>query len=99
MSSATSAPRRHLLDLLTPIVSSLGFDLEDVTVQQVGRRSLVRVVVDGDDGVDLDDVAVISRAVSDALDTDSPGGSAFAGPFVLEVSSPGVDRPLTTVTQ
>ena len=62
-----------------------------VTVTSAGKRSLVRVVVDADGGVDLDAVADVSRAVSDALD----GGDAFAGPFVLEVSSPGVDRPLT----
>src|SRR5207344_314457 len=53
---------------------------------------LIRVTVDGDDGIDLDAVAVVARAVSEKLD-ESDG--AFAGPYVLEVSSPGVDRPLT----
>ncbi len=51
------------------------------------------MIVDGDDGVDLDAVADVSRAVSEALDADA--GDGFAGPYVLEVSSPGVDRPLT----
>jgi ribosome maturation factor RimP len=84
------AARRQLTELLVPVVESAGYDLEDVTVSQAGRRSLVRVIVDADGGVDLDGVAQVSRAVSDALDD----GDDFAGPFVLEVSSPGVDRPL-----
>jgi ribosome maturation factor RimP len=87
--------REHLLDLLAPVVTAAGCDLEDVTVAAAGRRSVVRVVVDADGGVDLDAVAAVSRAVSEALDADTPGGSAFAGPYVLEVSSPGVDRPLS----
>jgi ribosome maturation factor RimP len=87
--------RGHLLDLLAPIVTATGFDLEDLSVQRVGRRSVVRAIVDADGGVDLDDIAMLSRAVSQALDNDGPGDPAFAGPYVLEVSSPGVDRPLT----
>jgi ribosome maturation factor RimP len=84
--------------LLGPLVSDAGYDLEDVAVTSAGRRSLVRVTVDADGGIDLDAVAVVSRLVSDALDaaTNDPGTPrALAGPYVLEVSSPGVDRPLT----
>ncbi len=92
--SGAAAARQRLLDLLTPVVTDAGFDLEDLTVSAAGRRSVVRVVVDTDAGVDLDGVAVVSRVVSDALDADAPGGSAFAGPYVLEVTSPGVERPL-----
>jgi ribosome maturation factor RimP len=92
---AASRAREHLLDVLAPVVSAAGYDLEDVTVTTAGRRSLVRVVVDSDGGVDLDAVADVSRAVSAALDDDASGDAAFAGPYVLEVSSPGVDRPLT----
>lgn len=90
-SADRSAVRAALLEQLGPVVTAAGYDLEDVTVTSAGRRNLVRVVVDADGGVDLDGVAEVSRAVSDALDA----GDAFAGPFVLEVSSPGVDRPLT----
>jgi ribosome maturation factor RimP len=93
--NATAQAREHLLAVLTPVVTATGHDLEDVNVTSAGRRSLVRVIVDADDGVDLDAIADVSRAVSDALDSDTPGGAAFAGPYVLEVSSPGVDRPLT----
>jgi ribosome maturation factor RimP len=90
----SAALRARLLELLGPVVATTGHDLEDVTVTAAGRRSLIRVIVDADGGVDLDAVADVSRAVSDALD-EGPGGGAFAGPYVLEVSSPGVDRPLT----
>ncbi len=85
--------RRQLRDVLAPVVEAIGLDLEDITVQAAGRRSLLRVVVDADGGVDLDVVADVSRAISEALD--GPAGDALPGPFVLEVSSPGVDRPLT----
>lgn len=94
-STRAGQARDHLFDVLTPVVAATGHDLEDVTVTSAGRRSLVRVVVDADGGVDLDAIADVSRAVSEALDEDADGGAAFAGPYVLEVSSPGVDRPLT----
>lgn len=92
-----AAAREHLLALLGPVVSAAGYDLEDVTVTSAGRRSLVRVSVDSDSGIDLDAVAEVSRLISDALDGDGQFSSnaAFAGPYVLEVGSPGVDRPLT----
>lgn len=89
--------RERLLGLLGPVIAAAGYDLEDVSVTAAGRRSLIRVSVDADGGIDLDAVADVSRVVSAAIDetdADSPGGAAFAGPYVLEVSSPGVDRPL-----
>jgi ribosome maturation factor RimP len=92
---STTETRRRLLELLEPVVTAAGYDLEDVTVTPAGRRSLVRVSVDADGGIDLDAVAEVTRAVSGALDDETPGGAAFAGPYVLEVSSPGVERPLT----
>ncbi|MEU0519678.1 ribosome maturation factor RimP [Streptosporangium sp. NPDC006007] len=90
MGSATS--RDRLMKLLEPVVGAEGLDLEDVTVTPAGRRRLLRVVVDRDGGVSLDDVAEVSLAVSAALDA---GDAMGATPYVLEVSSPGVDRPLT----
>jgi len=96
--ASAAQAREHLLELLGPIVADAGYDLEDVTVTAAGRRSLVRVTVDADGGIDLDAVAVVSRLVSDALDADAENPRsprALAGAFVLEVSSPGVDRPLT----
>ncbi|PZS27516.1 MAG: ribosome maturation factor RimP [Pseudonocardiales bacterium] len=95
---AAAQTRERLLGLLGPVVSAAGYDLEDVSVSVAGRRSLVRVSVDADGGIDLDAVAEVSRVVSAAIDdsdADGPGAGEFAGPYVLEVSSPGVDRPLT----
>jgi ribosome maturation factor RimP len=88
--SAASAER--LRALLAPVVASAGLDLETVEVKQAGRRRQVLVTVDKDGGVSLDDVAAVSRHVSDALDSSDAMGEQ---PYVLEVSSPGVDRPLT----
>jgi ribosome maturation factor RimP len=90
------SPQRHQLEsLLQPVVAAEGYDLEEVSVTAAGRRSLIRVTVDGDDGIDLDGIATVSHAVSEALDAAEQEAPAFAGPYVLEVSSPGVDRPLT----
>ena len=84
--------RQRVRDAVEPVVTAAGFDLEDVEVVAAGRRSVVRVVVDRDGGIDLDAVAEVSRVVSDALDAGDVTGAA---PYTLEVTSPGVDRPLT----
>lgn len=84
--------RAALMRLLEPVVAGAGFDLEDVIVTPAGRRRQVRVIVDSDGGVNLDDVAEVSHDISAALDGSDAMGS---GPYVLEVTSPGVDRPLT----
>jgi ribosome maturation factor RimP len=84
--------RSRLRELLEPVVSAAGYDLEDIEVTKAGRRSVVRVIVDSDEGVDLDDVADLSKAVSAVLDEADPTSEQ---PYVLEVTSPGVDRPLT----
>ena len=84
--------RQRVRDAVEPAVTAAGFDLEDVEVVAAGRRSVVRVVVDHDGGIDLDAVAEVSRVVSDVLDASDATGST---PYTLEVTSPGVDRPLT----
>jgi ribosome maturation factor RimP len=84
--------RQRVREVVEPAITSAGYDLEDVTVTAAGRRSLVRVIVDRDGGVDLDAVADVARVVSDALDAEDPTGDA---PYTPEVSSPGVDRALT----
>jgi ribosome maturation factor RimP len=93
--TARTPQRQQLIELIGPVITAAGYDLDDLSVTAAGRRSLIRVSVDGDHGVDLDAVATISRTISDVLDDDSGTGASFAGPYVLEVSSPGVDRPLT----
>ncbi len=90
MSSGSVKSRLH--ELLEPVVAADGYDLEDVVVTPAGSRRLVRVLVDVDGGITLDDIAGLSRSVSEALDASDVMGS---GPYVLEVSSPGVDHPLT----
>jgi ribosome maturation factor RimP len=87
-----ASDRDSLVSLLAPVVEAQGLDLEDVVVTQAGKRRQLRVVVDQDGGISLDTVAAVSTAVAAQLDdSDAMGGS----PYVLEVTSPGVDRPLT----
>lgn len=81
-----------LEQVLSPAASTMGLDLEDVTVATAGRRRLLRVAVDKDGGVTLDDIAEATRRLSQELDdTDVMGEQAYT----LEVTSPGLDRPLT----
>lgn len=89
---SASARRDRLVELIEPIAAQAGLDLEGVTVTPAGKRRLLRVVVDKDGGVGLDETSELSRAVSDALDASDAMGE---GPYTLEVTSPGVDRPLT----
>jgi ribosome maturation factor RimP len=81
----------RLEPLVAGAVTAAGFDLDSFEVQQAGRRQLVKVVVDGDEGVGLDEVAEISRAVSAVLDENE---HVIASAYTLEVTSPGLDRPL-----
>ena len=91
--ASAAAQRERLATVIEPAVKAAGYDLEEVAVSPAGRRKVVRVVVDTDGGVSLDDVAEVSRAVSGVLDRhDDLLGSS---PYVLEVTSPGVDRPLS----
>jgi len=83
----------RLAGWIEPVVGGAGYDLEELVVTPAGRRSVVRVVVDRDEGVTLDDIAQVSKAVSEVLDANDDGMGRT--PYVLEVTSPGVDRPLT----
>jgi ribosome maturation factor RimP len=78
--------------LLEPVVHALNMDLEEIRVSSAGRRRVLRVFVDADGGVSLDDIALASRELSIRLDDATLMGDL---PYTLEVSSPGVDRPLT----
>lgn len=78
--------------LLTPALAALGLDLDGIALTTAGRRRLLRIFVDADGGVSLDQIAQASHTVSDTLDASDLMGEQ---PYVLEVSSPGVDRPLT----
>lgn len=88
--STTQSER--LRELLEPLVSSKELDLEEIEVTSVGRKRVLRVVIDSDDGVDLDQIAEISREISEKLDESDAMGD---GEYTLEVGSPGAERPLT----
>ncbi|MDH6144812.1 MULTISPECIES: ribosome maturation factor RimP [Kitasatospora] len=88
----STTPTDRLRALLEPLAEQAGLDLEDVKVTQAGSRRQLQIDVDADGGVDLDAIAEFSREVGQALDaSDLMGSSAY----LLEVGSPGVDRPLT----
>ncbi|HEY3672304.1 MAG TPA: ribosome maturation factor RimP [Acidimicrobiia bacterium] len=80
---------------LAPAVTELGLDLYDVNVSGAGKARILRVMVDRDGGVDLEAIAAATQAVSPLLDA-PPLDSVIAGPYALEVSSPGLERPLRT---
>lgn len=88
--STTQSER--LRDLLEPLVTSKELDLEEISVTPAGKRRVLRVVVDADSGVPLDTCAELSRELSQKLDDADAMG---AGEYVLEVTSPGAERPLT----
>ena len=86
------ALKDQISELFTVAVSDQGFYLEDVHVATPGSHRIVTCIVDGDASLNLDQVTTVSRVISEILDE-----AAFMGetPFTLEVTSPGVDRPLT----
>ncbi|MFI2242087.1 ribosome maturation factor RimP [Streptomyces chrestomyceticus] len=88
--STTQSER--LRGLLEPLVAARDLDLEEIEVTPAGKRRVLRIVVDSDDGVQLDECAELSREASQALDDSDVMGGA---PYTLEVTSPGADRPLT----
>ena len=87
--STTQSER--LRELLEPLVTSQGLDLEEIAVDSVGRKRVLRVVVDSDTGADLDQIADVSRALSAKLDESDAMGE---GEYTLEVGTPGAERLL-----
>lgn len=81
-----------IAELIEPAVSAQGFFLEEVQIVSPGKHRIVTCIVDGETSLNLDQVTSVSRAISELLDL-----APFMGetPFTLEVTSPGVDRPLT----
>lgn len=84
--------RDRLAGVLTEPLGAAGLDLEAIDLTPAGKRRLLRVAVDKDGGVTLDDIAEATKEVSRLLDESDVMG---AQPYTLEVTSPGVDRPLT----
>jgi len=83
----------ELMQLLEPAVERLGYELSDLEVKLGGRDGVVRLFIDKAEGVGLEDCEAVSRQVSALLDVEDP----LPGHYVLEVSSPGLDRRLTKV--
>lgn len=85
-----------IASVVTPVVEGLGLEVDRIETMRAGKRTLLRISLDGDGpqgrGPSLDEIAEATRAVSDALDASAASGNA---PYTLEVSSRGVSRPLT----
>jgi ribosome maturation factor RimP len=91
--SAGLPSQKQVIELLDGEFTRAGYEIEDVVIDAAARPPRITVVADGDDPLDLDSIAALSRSASELLDrVDTP-------PYVLEVTSPGVDRPLTTEKQ
>jgi ribosome maturation factor RimP len=93
---ATGLPSQtQVIELLGGHFARAGYDIEDVVIDTRARPPRIAVIADGDTPLDLDTIAALSRAASTLLDS----LHSISGPYVLEVSSPGVQRPLTTEKQ
>lgn len=86
------ALKDQISELITPALQQAGYFLEDVNLVTPGNHRIVTVIVDGESALNLDQVTVASKLVSELMDE-----ATFMGetPFTLEVTSPGIDRPLT----
>lgn len=85
----------QLQEMLEPAVKAVGFELWGLEYHASGRNALVRVFIDSPNGVTVDDCAKVSRQIGSVLDVEDP----IQGEYNLEVSSPGLDRPLYTLAQ
>jgi ribosome maturation factor RimP len=83
--------KQEIIRLLEPTIDRLGYELTDVELKLGGRSGLLRLYIDKEGGVDIDDCEAVSRQVSAILDVEDP----IPGNYSLEVSSPGLDRTLT----
>ena len=95
--SARLPSQQQVIELLDGEFARAGYDIEDVLIDTGVSPPRITVIADGDDGLDLDAIAALSRTASELLD--SVDTSTAGAPYVLEVTSPGVDRPLTAEKQ
>jgi ribosome maturation factor RimP len=96
--SAGLPSQKQVIELLDGEFARAGYEIEDVVIDTSARPPRITVVADGDEGLDLDSIAALSRSASELLDriASTPNRET---PYVLEVTSPGVDRPLTSEKQ
>ena len=90
---ATKEQQVH--DLIAPAVTALGYEMWGLEYLTHGGQTVLRVFIDSENGINVDDCAAVSRQVSAVLDVEDP----ISGEYSLEVSSPGMDRPLFTLDQ
>jgi ribosome maturation factor RimP len=88
--SAGLPSQKQVIELLDGEFARAGYEIEDVVIDTAARPPRITVIADGDEPLDLDSIAALSRSASEVLDR------IDTAPYVLEVTSPGVDRPLTT---
>ncbi len=86
---------QHLLDLFETEVAAMGYELLGIELNQSTHGSILRVYVDKDGGIMVEDCVLVSRQLTGLLDVEDP----IKGNYDLEVSSPGLDRPLFTIEQ
>jgi ribosome maturation factor RimP len=90
---ATGLPsQKQVIELLDDEFARQGYEIEDVVVREAARPPKITIIADGDKPLDLDAIAMLAQSASKLLDT----ADTAVGRYVLEVSSPGVDRPLTS---
>ncbi len=85
----------QLEEMIEPVVETLGFELWGMEQLSQGKYSVLKIYIDKDDGIDVEDCARVSRQVSSLLDVEEP----ISGKYTLEVSSPGLDRRLFKLDQ
>lgn len=90
-----SIKTQQLEDLLEPVISSMEYEFVGLEYVSQGRHSTLRVYIDSENGVGVDDCADVSRQLSAVLDVEDPIASEYA----LEISSPGLNRPLFKLSQ
>ena len=84
--------KEEVAAVIAPIIQATGSYLEDITIQSAGKRRMITVIVDSDTHLNLDQVTVVTKEISEVIENLTALGEI---PFTLEVTSPGVDRPLT----
>ena len=85
----------RLNNLLQPLVEELGFEFVGLEHSSNPKNAVLRIYIDQENGIDLDDCSLVSREVAALLDVEDP----ISGHYNLEISSPGLDRPLFTPEQ
>jgi len=85
---------QRLAEMLTPSVEDLGYELVGIEYIRAGKHSTLRVYIDQESGILVDDCAVVSKQISAIMDVEDP----ITNEYTLEVSSPGLERPLFSAT-